>query len=305
MKPIHNLLRHRLYRTQKPVIEHPPMDLLSAFAEKALSGSDRASVLGHLAHCGDCREIVFLASPEILGLQTAASPANLPSRGQRISWPVFRWGTVAACAVIVVAAMRMSPNYRENRAALTIPATHSRQNSPKAATELPSPLQPDVDLSAPGENKEPQPVLRRSHDMHGKAKAVPDILNQDSFEQQMTLTTDAMRNSPRWTLAADGTLQRSLDGGISWKQIQVAPNHVFRAVAAAGRSIWLGGQRGILFHSSDAGQHWSQMKPTAARPLPDSDIIGIEFDDEWHGKLTTASNESWTTSDAGQSWEKH
>jgi hypothetical protein len=280
------------------------MDLLGAFAEKALSGSDSAPVLGHLAHCGDCREIVFLASPEIAGTGTVGSPTNLPSRARWISWPVFRWGTVAACAVIVVAAMRLHPSYHGNQTAETVAASHNLQASPKDVIEMPSPAQQqNPKIFAVEPKPEPAPG-RRLDDIPGKSKAVPDILNQDSFEQQMTLDTDAMRNSPRWTLAADGTLQRSLDGGISWKQIHVEHDRVFRSVAAAGRSIWLGGQRGVLFHSTDAGQHWAQMKPTAEKPLPDSDIIGIEFDDEFHGKLTTARAESWTTSDAGQSWEK-
>ena len=46
-------------RLQSPAVEpHPDADLLTAFAEKSLSGRERESVLQHLARCGDCREIV-------------------------------------------------------------------------------------------------------------------------------------------------------------------------------------------------------------------------------------------------------
>jgi hypothetical protein len=157
-------------------------------------------------------------------------------------------------------------------------------------------------------------ALRRPHvSIPGKAKEaqVLSAESEESLDRQMVLElspgyahNDLSDLNPRWTLTAEGTLQQSLDGGITWRRIQVSRGQTFRAVASAGQSIWLGGKKGVLFHSADAGQHWTQMQPTAKRNLPTSDIIGIEFEDYQHGKLTTASNESWTTSDAGQSWEK-
>jgi hypothetical protein len=109
---------------------------------------------------------------------------------------------------------------------------------------------------------------------------------------------------PRWTLNSDGTLQRSLDSGRSWQTIPVANQTRFRALAANGLDIWVGGAAGALFHSSDAGQHWTQVRPVAnGEPLAD-DIIGVEFTDTLHGKLTSSLEETWVTTDAGQTWEK-
>ena len=42
---------------------HPDADLLTAFAERALSTKERESVLEHLAVCGNCREALALANP--------------------------------------------------------------------------------------------------------------------------------------------------------------------------------------------------------------------------------------------------
>ncbi len=304
MKPIHNLLRQRLYRTQKPLIEHPPIDLLSAFSERALSGSEHISVVKHLANCTDCREIVFLAAPEVT--TSAGQVSSIHPSARWISWPVLRWGTVAACAVIVVAAVRLRPSRQDYS---HVPAAvHNQEPLQKPVTASPS-EQSSLNVAVqPGQEV---PPVRRFHSSQGKAKAVPRILGlppDDSFYRQMALLddvqTDMKRPLPRWTLAADGKLQRSLDDGISWSRVYVAQDHVFRAIAVAGRNVWLGGKKGVLFHSADAGQHWAQMKPTADNPLPASDILGIEFEDELHGKLTTASNVSWTTSDGGRSWEK-
>jgi hypothetical protein len=312
MKAIHNLLRQRLYRTQKPLIEHPPIGLLSAFAERALSGSDRVPVLEHLAQCADCRETVFLAAPQSIPAQEYAA---LPSK-RWISWPVLRWASVVACSVIVVAAMRLHPGYRALHPEVIAPV---RQSQPTFESKPSAPTSPEIVNSAPqpkSEDKITESVtaVRRPHGaIPGKAKEAQTLSaeSEASLDRQMVLelSPDYAQNdlsdlNPRWTLTAEGTLQQSLDGGITWRRIHVSNGQVFRAVAAAGQSIWLGGKRGVLFHSSDAGQHWTQMRPTAKLNLPTSDIIGIEFEDYQHGKLTTASNESWTTSDAGQSWEK-
>lgn len=109
---------------------------------------------------------------------------------------------------------------------------------------------------------------------------------------------------PRWTLSSDGSLQRSLDAGKTWQTIPVPGNVTFRALAAVGVEIWVGGAKGALCHSSDAGEHWVQVQPVAdGKPLT-SDIIGVEFTDARHGKLTTTSGETWTTTDGGQTWSK-
>jgi photosystem II stability/assembly factor-like uncharacterized protein len=109
---------------------------------------------------------------------------------------------------------------------------------------------------------------------------------------------------PRWTLTSDGTLQRSLDSGKTWETIPVSSQANFRALAANGLDIWVGGAKGALYHSSDAGQHWTQVRPIANGELLSSDIIGVEFPDPQHGTLSTSAQETWTTDDAGLSWQK-
>jgi hypothetical protein len=109
---------------------------------------------------------------------------------------------------------------------------------------------------------------------------------------------------PRWTLNSDGSIQRSLDSGRTWQTIPVSGKTIFRALAANGLDIWVGGSAAALFHSSDAGQHWTQVRPTANGEALADDIIGVEFTDTLRGKLTTASEETWLTMDAGETWQK-
>ena len=112
------------------------------------------------------------------------------------------------------------------------------------------------------------------------------------------------RITPRWTLSSDGILQRSTDSGQTWETIQVSSAATFRALAADGLDIWVGGSAGALFHSSDAGQRWIQVRPIANGEALTDDIIGVEFTDLLHGKLTTAGAETWLTADAGKTWQK-
>jgi photosystem II stability/assembly factor-like uncharacterized protein len=109
---------------------------------------------------------------------------------------------------------------------------------------------------------------------------------------------------PRWTLNSDGTIQRSLDSGRTWQTIPVSDKTIFRALAANGLDIWVGGSAAALFHSSDAGRHWTQVRPMANGETLADDIIGVEFTDALRGKLTTASEETWITTDAGETWQK-
>jgi len=110
--------------------------------------------------------------------------------------------------------------------------------------------------------------------------------------------------TPRWNLSPEGMLQRSFDAGRTWQAVPVAERAVFRAMFAVGPEIWVGGNGGSLYHSSDSGQHWTQVKPAVNGSPLIADIVGIEFADAQHGKLTTSNRETWTTSDAGQSWTR-
>ena len=78
----------------------------------------------------------------------------------------------------------------------------------------------------------------------------------------------------------------------------------FRALSAAGLEVWAGGSAGVLYHSANGGEHWTRVVPSAAGILLTGDITGIAFSDPQHGQITTTTQELWTTSDAGQTWQK-
>src|ERR1700687_700994 len=109
MEQLPKIVQQRL-RTAKPGV-HPDPDLLAAFVEKSLNDRERSLVLQHLGACPDCRDVVSLAMPEI-----AATPVPLPSAGTTswLSWPVLRWGALAACVVVVSAAVTLHYGRRQS-----------------------------------------------------------------------------------------------------------------------------------------------------------------------------------------------
>jgi len=156
--------------------------------------------------------------------------------------------------------------------------------------------------------------------------------NGGNFTQLVALAPE----TARWSINAMGGLQRSLDQGKSWQDVDVtgaaeagsgvnmrmamkdsgkraqvksksdmknAPV-VFRAVAANGPDVWAGGSGGHLYHSTDAGAHWVQVVPSWSGMQLTSDIVSLQFADPPQGRIVTSSNEIWTTADAGQTWQK-
>jgi hypothetical protein len=135
-----------------------------------------------------------------------------------------------------------------------------------------------------------------------------------------------------WSLSPAGGLQRSVDQGKTWLPIDVNANPAlyaavvaetsrakakdaekvrkapasltFRALAVAGSDVWVGGSGGALYRSTDAGKHWTRIVPVASGAALTDDVIGLDFSDSQHGKFSTSAAEVWTTSDAGQTWQK-
>ena len=64
-----------------PAAQHPDADALSAFAEHALSDSERTRVLEHLGGCRDCRDTLYLALPSSEDVQRVLTVGGRRSPG--------------------------------------------------------------------------------------------------------------------------------------------------------------------------------------------------------------------------------
>ncbi len=360
---------------------HPDPDVITAYVEKSLTERERNQVLGHLAQCRNCREVVALSLPE----HEAAVPAAASTPAAWLAWPVLRWGALLACVVVVGAAVTL---HRQFRASSPSGLSAERLDTPKMAQQalqtksdtnsVPAakgtlPQAPDAEQSLASAGKKVEPAEKESlRGFVAAAKtekppgAAPGVRDQDrsipaqteavegeSGAEAVNPSSNAMNEAvpgrakdalqpsssngvmavggpmaakpalsmaqsalvakkaaapiglpPRWTLSADGTLQRSFDSGRTWETIPVVGQSSFRALAADGLEIWVGGPKGALYHSSDAGQDWTQVQPAANGEVLTGDIIGVEFTDRLHGTVSTSGQQKWVTADAGQSWQK-
>jgi hypothetical protein len=94
---------------------HPDAALLTAFAEQSLSVRERDDVVAHLAHCGDCREVVALALPASELLEVARQ--SVSTRAAWLRWPVLRWSVVAVGIVAVTSVGVLQHRLRQEKSA--------------------------------------------------------------------------------------------------------------------------------------------------------------------------------------------
>jgi hypothetical protein len=124
-------------------------------------------------------------------------------------------------------------------------------------------------------------------------------LQKQRLKKSDNLDKDA---APQWGLA-EGKLQRSPDAGATW-QIVLQLEHPLLAYGARGSDVWAGGQAGTLFHSTDSGATWAMIQPSTKAGTLTADIVGIDVRSAAEVVLSTNRKESWTTFDAGRTWEK-
>lgn len=137
---------------------HPDAESLNAFAEQALPERERGRILAHLAVCGRCRQVIFLAQEEADGMEmvaAAAAPAA-QTRARSGSWLSgwrLAWIPAAALAASVAVGVLVHVRHEQpgtETAKVTTPVAPQNEarierpleNKPAVARKMPAPASP-------------------------------------------------------------------------------------------------------------------------------------------------------------------
>ncbi len=155
MPELSSLLRQRLRTGENVRLQHPDADTLTAYMEQLLPAAERKLVLQHIAVCGDCRELVFLATPEdalVAGPEAAetvapvAAASPFPARRRWFQSP--RFGLAASLAAMA-AALTLVIELPHRNQPLSTPPSAADQVSNMQASKAPATKEAAKEAAAP------------------------------------------------------------------------------------------------------------------------------------------------------------
>ncbi len=197
----------------RPDGPHPDAEVLTAFAEQSLAECERAQVFDHLAQCGDCRDVVFLAAPQTEPVQVLQ---KIPARGGWLSWPVLRWGVLGTCGVIVGAAMMFHHDSGK------LSRAHQETSAPVIIAKEISPVLPEDHLATRADIKIPEQKVPEQKDKFA-AKMPTTIeppLHASSAVPKFPMQFDG---PPQVAAKSVGSLQGGTGGGVVNSKPSLSP----------------------------------------------------------------------------------
>lgn len=313
---------------------HPSAEMLAAFAEQALSVPEREQMLGHLALCAGCREVMAFSMPNVPVADAYPLQADFRDEGRSESeedrskyggnlspdaagknwWfgfarPNLGWAALAA-GVAVAASMLVLHPLQQRQAAETaskqavvtaqIPAAaDSRMGqawSEPAESKTAVGLKSKPALSGKTRKSSEGVLTARNVAPIEKAKPVLGGEDQGLEAGNQSASGDKLQSPLRWEIA-DGVLRRSADSGENWESV-LQSDQPLQCYASHDRDIWAGGQGGTLFHSEDSGQTWAKVQISTPAEAPASDIAHIDL--RWSG--VAQANEIVVSNKAMETW---
>lgn len=291
----------RLAREQQQIANTTSQALAKAPLEPSLSSSQPPAALEerHLrkkAPIGAMSESVTVLSPPVLdrnigsamrseqgmAAHTGANPANMAAQSRQFS----------------------NSSGADMLQAKQLPA-------PQVAAAVPPPQQQAVNQLATGADKKPSSV-NQTVTVQADALSVtpepadlrPQVTNASvtplSAELKAGAVAGALANAqPRWRIK-HGHLQRAIGGG-PWQPAPLVDPASMHVVSVFGNEAWVGGEDTRLYRSSDNGNTW-QPVVLPGKNGPAHTITHIRFTTAQSITVQSSDGTSWTTSDAGATW---
>jgi hypothetical protein len=201
----------------KPMIQpgtHPDAEVLNAFAEQLLSDIERKDVIAHMADCGRCREVVFLAQKAMEAeepVRAVAQVSEPKTGGGWFSGWKWSWIPVAALAGVVGFAVIRHMNRAsesETRMAQALAPPEVVQSGP--TTKAPVPSQAERPSSKPSREEAKQKLSGLERSDRDAVMDRKSLDERDAFVAQKK--DEAGKESDSLSAAALKDSERSIHG---------------------------------------------------------------------------------------------
>jgi hypothetical protein len=311
--------------------EHPPADLLAAFAEHSLQGAERERLLAHLAACEHCCAVLWCAMPE-----NEAAPevvAGVASSGWAWS-SAWRWVGVAAAVVVIggaavlfrggpgpageeVASAPQAPVIAQNRDAQAL-ARKEAARAPAAPVPAPS-AEARLEVRNVPPKAAPQPRLQAKLEAKDAAPKGAPAAQEPPSANEIASGTLAKSTDQ---VAAAGARSSSSAAGIaaaapaakvaaasanpvpastSDAEVMIASNVPVRAMGKkklAPPTRWMLSPEGTLLRSTDLGKNWQAVPFTGSVTFHAVAVVGTNV---WVGGQAGA---LYYSPDDGSQWQR-
>ena len=122
----------------------------------------------------------------------------------------------------------------------------------------------------------------------------------DTTANEMEVVIVSSNPATRFRLLPGGEVQRSADGGATWRTEITGATETLTAGASPSPSVcWLIGPSGAVFLSTD-GRSWRRLAFPEAE-----DLRAVTATDSENATVTTVGGHTFVTTDAGQTWSRN
>ena len=302
-------------------------ETLAAWADDALDALERAKAEAHAADCGRCQALLAAMVTTMPPPSASKSPWRM-----RSLWWLVPMTSAATALVIWVTVPGRAPVQRSDSAAAPVDqvdqiapafrsappadakakvqaeeaaalekkassASSASANARSSAETVAREAPPAADAAVPGAApaappaQAAEPVARRA--------ATPALAQRSAFANPLDSVIVSSNPATRFRLLPGGGVQRSADGGATWRTEVTGATETLTAGASPSPSVcWLVGPSGTVLLSTD-GRSWRRLAfPEAV------DLRSVTATDSETATVTAVDGRAFATTDGGQTWER-
>ena len=313
-------------------------ETLAAWADEALDARERKAAEAHAAGCGRCQALMAAmvrTAPPTIALSSASAKrswwwmvvAMTPVAAALVVWfavpkraPVQQ--SESASAIVDQAtpaspapARPVPPDEAQSNAPAKAPEEAAPQSAPaktRTAAEAEQKIAPSAsersNVSADAEARTaaaaapaaaPAAPAAAAADVAQRRESLAVAGRLSAFANPLDSVIVSSNPATRFRLLPGGGVQRSADGGATWRSEVTGATETLTAGASPSPSVcWLIGPAGTVLLSTD-GRSWQRLTfPEAA------DLRSITAADGENATVTTVDGRAFATTDGGRTWAR-